>query len=63
MIDPVSLQAAQAETTYIEDSQVAEITIRTDSPLRVDSFDVTPESGRFAILQDGRTVGGGVIVK
>lgn len=60
VIDPVSLKAAKTETTRIEDSQVAEITIRTDSSLCIDPFDVVPELGRFAILQDKRIAGGGV---
>ncbi len=61
VIDPVSLKAAPAQTTRIEDSQVAEITIRTASPLCIDPFDVVPELGRFAILQDQRIAGGGIV--
>ncbi len=63
VIDPVTLETAGTETPQVEDSQVAEITLRTSSPLCIDSFDVVPELGRFAILQDGRIVGGGMITE
>ena len=61
VIDPVSLKAMDAEAARLDDSQVAEVVIRTDSPVCVDPFDVVPELGRFALVQDGRIVGGGVI--
>jgi len=60
VIDPISLKATDAETTCLEDSQVGEVTIRTDSPLCLDPFDLVPELGRFAILQDKRIAGGGI---
>jgi bifunctional enzyme CysN/CysC len=63
VIDPVSLQAAKAETTRIEDSQVAELTIRTNSSLCIDPFDRVPELGRFAILKNTRIAGGGITTR
>jgi bifunctional enzyme CysN/CysC len=60
LVDPVSLQVMQTEAACLEDSQVAEVTLRTDAPVCIDPFDVVPELGRFAILQNGRTVGGGI---
>lgn len=62
VIDPVLLEPAPTSATRLEDSQVAEVTIRTDEPVCVDTFDAVPEAGRFALLQHGRIAGGGVIV-
>ncbi len=61
VVDPISLKVIKTKATRLEDSQVAEVIVRTDSPICIDSFEVVPELGRFAILRDGRTVGGGVI--
>jgi small GTP-binding protein len=61
VIDPVSLEAVQTDALRLDDSQVADIILQTDSPLCVDAFGVVPESGRFAILHKGRIAGGGVI--
>ncbi len=63
VIDPISLETDQTGAARLDDSRVAEITIRTELPLCIDPFDVVPELGRFAILQDGRIVGGGVIAQ
>ena len=63
VIDPISLEINKTDTGHMDDSQVAEITIRTDIPMCTDSFDVVPELGRFAILRDGRITGGGVIAR
>lgn len=59
VIDPISL-AVETKAVRLDDSQVGEITIRTDSPVCVDPFNAVPELGRFAIVQDGRVAGGGV---
>ncbi len=61
VIDPISLEAVGAQATRLEDSQVGEITIRTEAPLCVDPFDAGLELGRFAILQFGRIAGGGIL--
>ena len=63
VINPISLDAIETEAAHLSDSQVAEIIIRTDSLVCVDPFGVVPELGRFAILQDGRIAGGGVIAR
>jgi bifunctional enzyme CysN/CysC len=63
VVDPVSLKVIETEATRLDDSQVAEVIIRTDSPICIDPFDAVPELGRFAILQNRRTAGGGVITK
>jgi len=59
VIDPASGDAVKARAACLYDSQIAEVSIRTDSHICVDPF--TPELGRFAILQAGRIVGGGVM--
>jgi bifunctional enzyme CysN/CysC len=63
VIHPVSLETIETNAARLDDSQVAEVVIRTDSPMCVDSFDEVPELGRFAILQDDRIAGGGVIAR
>jgi len=63
VIDPVSLAAVKTDAARLDDSQVAEIVIRTEWPVCIDPADVVPELGRFALLRDGRIGGGGVIVK
>ena len=63
VVDPISLEAIQTGAPNLQDSQVAEIVIRTDSPMCIDAFDKVPESGRFAILSNKRIVGGGVIAE
>lgn len=61
VIDPFSLETVGTEVACLSDFQVGEITIRLESPMCVDPFNVLPELGRFAILQDGRIMGGGVV--
>ncbi|MCP4256956.1 MAG: GTP-binding protein [Planctomycetes bacterium] len=63
VIDPISLETIKTEAACLNDFQMSEIVIRTESPMCIDPFDVLPELGRFAILQDGRIVGGGVIAR
>lgn len=59
VIDPASGDAVKTQAACLYDSQIAEVSIRTDCHICVDPF--TPELGRFAILQAGRIVGGGVM--
>lgn len=61
VIDPISLEADQTDAGHVDDSQVAEIVIRTDTPMCIDPFGIVPELGRFAVLQGRRIAGGGVI--
>jgi bifunctional enzyme CysN/CysC len=61
VIDPISLETIKTEVACLNDFQIGEIVVRTESPMCIDPFDVLPELGRFAILQDGRIAGGGVI--
>jgi sulfate adenylyltransferase subunit 1 (EFTu-like GTPase family) len=63
VIDPISLETIKTKAACLNDFQMSEIVIRTESPMCIDPFDVLPELGRFAILQDGRIAGGGVIAK
>lgn len=61
VIDPISLETIGTEVARLNDFQVGEIVLRTESPMCIDPFDILPELGRFAILQNGRITGGGVI--
>jgi bifunctional enzyme CysN/CysC len=60
-IDPISLASLAPEAACLNDSQVTEAVIRTESPICTDFWGGAPELGRFAILRDGRIAGGGVI--
>jgi len=61
IIDPVSLKIICTNADQLTDSQVASVKIKLDSPMCVDPFDRLPELGRFAIVQDDRIAGGGII--
>jgi len=61
VIDPMSLETMETDATHLDDSQIAEVSIRTDSPLCVDPVEIVPELGRFALLQHNRITGGGVV--
>jgi len=63
VIDPISLETIGTEVAGLNDFQVGEIVVRTESPMCIDPFDILPELGRLAILQDGRIAGGGVIAR
>lgn len=63
VINPVSLGVTKVGGARLEDSQVAEVVLRTDSPTCIDPFDTVPELGRFAILRDGRVAGGGIVTR
>ncbi|MHC4564206.1 MAG: GTP-binding protein [Planctomycetota bacterium] len=63
VIDPISLETIETENDRLNSLQVGEIVVRTERPMCIDRFDILPELGRFAILQDGRIAGGGVTAK
>jgi len=61
IISPVNLEVICTNADELQDSQVASVKIKLDSPVCVDPFDKLPELGRFAIVQNGRITGGGVV--
>ncbi|MBW7989258.1 MAG: GTP-binding protein [Planctomycetes bacterium] len=61
IISPVNLEVICTDADELQDSQVASVKIKLDSPVCVDPFDKLPELGRFAIVQNGRITGGGVV--
>jgi len=63
VIDPFTLETIGTEVAHLNGFQVGEIIVRTESPMCIDPFDILPELGRFAILQDGKVAGGGVIAR
>jgi len=61
IISPVNLKVISTNAVQLTDSQVASVKIKLDSPMCVDPFDKLPELGRFAIVQNVRITGGGVV--
>jgi sulfate adenylyltransferase subunit 1 (EFTu-like GTPase family) len=61
IISPANLKVICTNADELQDSQVASVKIKLDSPMCVDPFEKLPELGRFAIAQNGRINGGGVI--
>jgi len=61
IISPANLEVTCTDAEELQDSQVASVKIKLDSPICVDQFDKIPELGRFAIVQNGRITGGGVV--
>ncbi len=63
VIDPISLGTIGTEVAGLNKFQVGEIVFQTESPMCIDPFGILPELGRFAILQNGKIAGGGVIAR
>ncbi len=61
IISPASLKVICTNADELQDSQVASVKIKLDSFICVDPFDKIPELGRFAIVQNGKITGGGII--
>ncbi len=56
-----TVEAAGGERRHIERDDVAEITLRTRTPLVTDNHDRLPIMGRFVIMDDRTVAGGGII--
>ena len=61
VIEPVSLETIETEAACLNDFQMGEIVVRTESLMCIDLFDILPELRRFAILQDDKVAEGRVI--
>jgi len=60
--DPASMELIQEEASSIAGAEVADVEIHLDRQVVVDSFNDIPEMGRFVLEQQGRPVGGGIIL-
>ncbi len=60
--DPASIEVVERDASIIKPSEVAEVEIRLDKPVVVDSFSKIQETGRFVLEHDGYPVAGGIIL-
>ncbi len=60
--DPASIEVVERDASVIKPSEVAEVEIKLDKKVVVDSFDKIQETGRFVLEHDGFTVAGGIIL-
>ncbi len=63
VIDGASLADVHREVPAIERHEVAEVRIRTTSPVVVDPFDQVPALGRFVLVDDRDVAGGGIVLR
>jgi len=61
-IDPASIEVVERDAQVIKPSEVAEVEIKLDKPVVVDSFAKIQETGRFVLEHNGFTVAGGIIL-
>ncbi len=61
VLDAETLEAAEGDAQEIRRNDVAEITLRTRSPLVLDNHDRVAALGRFVIMAEGSVGGGGII--
>lgn len=60
--DPASIEVVERDASIIKPSEVAEVEIKLDKPVVVDSFAKIQETGRFVLEHNGFTVAGGIIL-
>ncbi|MDX2226218.1 MAG: adenylyl-sulfate kinase [Verrucomicrobiae bacterium] len=63
VIDASTLSAEAATRTRIEKNDVAEVRLRTKSPVAFDTHDLINETGRFVIVDKTTVSGGGIIIR
>ena len=61
-IDSSSLDVIAEESATLGETEVAEVTLRTDSPVAVDLCERTPSLGRVVLELSGTVVGAGIVV-
>jgi small GTP-binding protein len=59
--DPASMEEKQEDANRINGAEVAQVLIRLEEKVAVDSFDFIPEMGRFVLEKDRIPVAGGII--
>ncbi|MFQ5354335.1 MAG: GTP-binding protein, partial [Thermodesulfobacteriota bacterium] len=60
--DPASIEVVEKEASVIKPSEVAEVEIKLEKAVVVDSFARIQETGRFVLEHEGFTVAGGIIL-
>lgn len=60
--DPASVEIVENDASTIKPAEVAEVEIRLDRLVAVDSFSDIPETGRFVLEHAGYPVAGGIII-
>ena len=55
------MEKTEEDAQEILPAEVAEVVIRLERPVLVDSFSFIPEMGRFVIEKEGIPVAGGII--
>ncbi|MFQ5427881.1 MAG: GTP-binding protein [Thermodesulfobacteriota bacterium] len=60
--DPASIEVVERDAEVIKPSEVAEVEIKLDKAVVVDSFARIQETGRFVLEHEGFTVAGGIIL-
>lgn len=63
IIDASTLQELEKGRNHIARNDVAEITIRTRTPIAIDNYDRITATGRFVIVDRNEVSGGGIIHK
>lgn len=63
IIDASTLQVVESGRNHIARNDVAEITIRTRTPIAIDNYDRITATGRFVIVDRNEVSGGGIIHK
>ena len=63
LIDSSTLQEPDRTRGHIARNEVAEVTIRTKSPIAFDRFDRIVPTGRFVLVDQRQVCGGGVVIK
>jgi sulfate adenylyltransferase large subunit len=62
-IDSSSLEAIPDDDQNLRETEVATVTLRTETPVVLEPFQVLEELGRFVLVRNGHTVAGGIVSK
>lgn len=60
--DPASIEVVQKDAKEIRPAEIAEVEIKLEKPVVIDSFGDIPEMGRFVLEHMGHPVAGGIII-
>lgn len=60
--DPASIEVIEQEARQIKAAEIADVLIKLNKPVVVDSFADIPEMGRFVLEHAGHAVAGGIIL-
>jgi len=60
-IDSSSLEVIAEDSDELKNNEIAELTIRTKTPVATESFYDVPELGRFVLVRGHDIVAGGII--